>query len=53
MGDAAGGGGLRARERKYTKVLFAESDKFPMKEVVRGMQAAAAEGGLTLDTAWG
>ena len=38
---------------KYTEVLFAESDKFPTKEVVRGVQAAAAEGGPTLDTALG
>ena len=38
---------------KYTEVLFAGSDKFPTKEVVRGVQAAAAEGGPTLDTALG
>ena len=38
---------------KYTEVLFARSDKFPTKEFVRGVQAAAAEGGPTLDTALG
>ena len=38
---------------KYTEVLFAGSDKFPTKEVVRGVQAAAAEGGPTLETALG
>ena len=38
---------------KYTEVLFAESDKFPTKEVVRSVHAAAAEGGRTLDTALG
>ena len=38
---------------KYTEVLFAGSDKFPTKEVVRGVQAAAAEGGPTRDTAMG
>ena len=38
---------------KYTGVLFAGGDMFPMKEVVRGVQAAAAEGGPTLDTAVG
>ena len=37
----------------YTDVPFAGSDKFPTKEVVRGVQAAAAEGGPTLDTALG
>ena len=36
---------------KYTEVLFAGSDKFPTKEVVHGVQAAAAEGGR--DTAMG
>ena len=36
---------------KYTEVLFARSDKFPTKEVVRGVQAAAAEGRSTLDKA--
>ena len=35
------------------EVLFAGSDKFPTKEVVRGVQAAAAEGGPTRDTALG
>ena len=35
---------------KYTEVLLAGSDKFPMKEVVLLIQAAAAEGGPTLDT---
>ena len=35
---------------KYTEVLFAGSDKFPMKEVVRLILATAAEGGPTLDT---
>ena len=29
----------------YKEVLFAESDKFSTREVVRGVQAAAAEGG--------
>ena len=38
---------------KYTGVLFAWGDMFPMKEVVGGVQAAAAEGGPTLDTALG
>ena len=38
---------------KYTEVLFAGSDEFPTKEVVRGVQAAAAEGGPTRDTAMG
>ena len=38
---------------KYTEVLFAGGDKFPMKEVVHGVQAAAAEGGPTRDTAMG
>ena len=37
----------------YTEVLFAGSDKFPTKEVVRGVQATAAEDGPTLDTALG
>ena len=36
---------------KYTEALFAGSDKFPTKEVVRGLQAAVAEGGSTRDTA--
>ena len=35
---------------KYTEVLFAGGDRFPTKEVVRDVQAAAAEGGPTLDT---
>ena len=38
---------------KYTEVLFAGSDKFPTKDVVIGVQAATAEGGPTLDTAFG
>ena len=38
---------------KCTEVLFAGSDKFPTKEVVHGVQAAAAEGGPTRDTAIG
>ena len=38
---------------KYTEVLFAGSDKFPMKEVVCGVQAAAAAGGPTRGTAMG
>ena len=38
---------------KYTGVLFAGGDMFPMNEVVRVVQAAAAEGGTTLDTALG
>ena len=36
---------------KYTYVLFAGSDKFPTKEVVHGVQAAAAESGPTRGTA--
>ena len=36
---------------KYTEVLFAGSDKFPTKEVVHGVQAAAAESGPTRGTA--
>ena len=38
---------------KYTEVLFAGSDKFSTKKVVRGVEAAAAEGGPTHDTATG
>ena len=38
---------------KYTEVLFAWSDKIPTKEIVRGVQAAAAEGEPTRDTAMG
>ena len=38
---------------KYTGALFARSDKLPTKEVVRWIQAAAAEGGPTLDTGLG
>ena len=38
---------------KHTEVFFAGSDKFPAKEVVRGVQAVAAEGGPTRDTALG
>ena len=38
---------------KYTEVLFAGSDKFPTKKVVRGVEAAAAEGGPTRDTVMG
>ena len=38
---------------KYTDVRFARSDKFPTKEVVRDVQAAAVDGGSTLDTALG
>ena len=38
---------------KYTEVLFAWSDKFPTKEVVHGVQAAAAECEPTGDTAKG
>ena len=38
---------------KYTEVFFAGSEKFPTKEVVRGVQVAAAEGGHTRDTAMG
>ena len=38
---------------KYTEMLFAGSDKFSTKKVVRGVEAAAAEGGPTLDTAMG
>ena len=51
MGDAAG----RAVcvSVTCTEVLFAGSDKFPTKEVVRWIQVAAAESGLTLDTGLG
>ena len=35
----------------YTEVLFAGSDNFPTKEVMRGVQVGAVEGGPTLDTA--
>ena len=38
---------------KYTEALFAGSDKFPTKEVVRGVPATAAEGGPTHYTAMG
>ena len=38
---------------KHTEVLFAGSDRFPTKEVARGVQAAVTEGGPTLDTALG
>ena len=38
---------------KCTEVLFARSDKFPTKEVVRGVQGAAAEGGSTSIRRWG
>ena len=38
---------------KYTEVLFAWSDKIAAKGVVRGVQAAAAEGEPTRDTAMG
>ena len=38
---------------KYTEVLFAGSHKFSTKEVVRGVQAAAAKGGPTRHTAMG
>ena len=38
---------------KYTEVLFPGSYKFPTKDIVRGVQAAAAEDGPTLDTALG
>ena len=38
---------------KYTEVLFAGSDKFPTKEVVRWIRAATAEGGPALDTGMG
>ena len=34
-------------------MLFAGRGKFPTKDVVRGVQAAAAEGGPTRDTAIG
>ena len=37
----------------YAEVLFAGSDKFPPKEVVRDVQAAVAEGGPTGDTTLG
>ena len=32
---------------KYTEALFAGNDKFPTKKIVRGVKAAAAEGGPT------
>ena len=38
---------------KHTEVLFARSDKFPTKEVIGGVQVAAAEGGPTLNTGRG
>ena len=38
---------------KYTKMLFAGSETFLTKEVVRGVHEAAAEGGPTRDTAMG
>ena len=38
---------------KYMEFLFAGSDKFPTKDVVRDVQAAAPEGGPTRDTAMG
>ena len=38
---------------KYAEVLFAGGDTFATKEVVRDVQAAAAEDGATLDTAVG
>ena len=38
---------------KYTEVFFGWSDKVLTTEVMRGVQAAAAEGGPTLDTALG
>ena len=38
---------------KYAEVLFVGSDKFPTKGFVRGVQAAAAGDGSTVDTALG
>ena len=38
---------------KHAEVLFAGIDKFPAKEVVHGVQAAAAKGEPTLDMALG
>ena len=38
---------------KYVEVLFAGSDTFPTKEVVRNLQEAAAGNGPTLDTVLG
>ena len=38
---------------KYSEVVFAGSNTFPTKEVVRGLQATAAGNGPTLDTALG
>ena len=38
---------------EYTEVRCARSDKFPTNDVVRGVQAAAGEGGPILDTALG
>ena len=51
--DAAGGSGLRARERQMHRVSFRWERKFPTKEVVRDVQAAASRGGPNLDTASG
>ena len=53
MGDTAGGPVRVHASVEYTQVLCAGSDKFPTKEVVHCVQAAAAEGGPTLDTALG
>ena len=38
---------------KYTEVIYAGNDKFPTKEAVHGVQATAAEGGPTRDSAMG
>ena len=53
MGDTAGGPVRVHASVEYTQVLCAGSDKFPTKEVVHCVQAAAAEGGPTRDTAMG
>ena len=53
LGDAPGDPVCVHASVKYTEVLFAGNDTFPTKEVVRGVQAATAEGGPTLDTALG
>ena len=53
MGDAAADPVCVHASVKYTEMLFAGSDKFPTKEVVHGVQVAAAEGGPTRDTAMG
>ena len=54
MGDASGRSGVHERKRQaHKKELFAGGDKFPTKEVMRGVQAAAEGDRPTLDTALG